>query len=91
MKYLKDAFEQGNPAFINLVENSLLPLLLTIATDEADEKAIPKYAGTTYTKQEELAKFKSILSSLFRMAKECILKWAAWIPYPNHKFIQTAT
>lgn len=49
---------------------------MNIAADEADDKAVTKYAGSSYTKTEELAKFKSILSSLFRIAKECIRKWA---------------
>jgi hypothetical protein len=46
-----------------------------------------KYAGSSYTKAEELSKFKGIVTSLFRMVKECIAKWAEWIPDPNRKFI----
>jgi hypothetical protein len=46
-----------------------------------------KYAGSSYTKSEELSKFKAIVSSLFRMVKECIIKWAEWIPDAGRKFI----
>lgn len=68
------------------VETQLLGILVGIAVDELDEKAVTKYAGSSFTKNDELAKFKSILSSLFRMTKECLIKWAQWIPDPNRKF-----
>ncbi len=32
-QYLKDAFEKGNPTFISLVENTILPILMGIAVD----------------------------------------------------------
>lgn len=90
MQFLKDAFEKGNPIFIGLVESSILPILIGIAADEADDKSVTKYAGTSYTKSEELSKFKSILSSLFRIAKECVIKWGEWIPDANRKFVSAA-
>jgi len=65
----------------------LLPILRNIVLDENDEKAVTKYAGSSYTKNEELPKFKSVLSSLFRMSKECLIKWAEWIPDAGRKFI----
>lgn len=49
-----------------------------------------KYAGSSYTKNDELQKFKSILSSLFRMAKECLIKWAEWVPDSGRKFVEAA-
>lgn len=64
--------------------------MIAIAIDETEEKAVIKYAGSSYTKADELAKFKSILSSLFRMAKECIMVWAGWIPDPARKFVDAA-
>jgi hypothetical protein len=73
-----------------LVETSILPLLVAIAIDETEEKAVIKYAGSSYTKAEELAKFKSILSSLFRMAKECVIVWAEWVSDPSRKFVEAA-
>lgn len=57
-------------------------------SEENDDKTILKYAGSSFTKAEELTKFKSIISSFFRMAKECIIKWAEWIPEENRKFVQ---
>ena len=49
-----------------------------------------KYAGTSYTKNEDLNKFKSIVSSLFRLCKECIVKWASWIPDQGRRFYSSA-
>jgi len=33
---MKDAFEKANPSFISLVEKDLLPLLISISSDEND-------------------------------------------------------
>jgi hypothetical protein len=52
MQFLKDAFEKGNPSFINQVEKDVLPILINISVDENDEKAHMKYAGSSYTKSE---------------------------------------
>lgn len=71
-----------------MVERDLLSILVGISVDENDEKAVVKYAGSSFTKNEELAKFKSIISSLFRMVKECIIKWAEWIPDPARNYSQ---
>lgn len=71
---------------MELTERDLLPVLVRIALDENKDKALMKYAGSSYTKKEELAKFKPIVLSLFRMAKECVIRWAEWIPDPTRKF-----
>lgn len=41
-----------------------------------------KYGGS-YTKSADLEKFKSVITSLFTMSKQCIEKWAAWIPFKD--------
>lgn len=38
-----------------------------------------KYGGS-YTKNTDLQKFKSLVLSLFAMCRECVEKWAKWIP-----------
>lgn len=53
--------------------------------DSQDEAAIMRYGGS-YTKNDDLQKFKSLVTSLFTMSRECIEKWATWIPDPSRGF-----
>ena len=43
-----------------------------IVRDSNDENKIVEYAGNSYPKNTDLEAFKSIVSSLFVMCRECI-------------------
>jgi len=59
----------GSPKFIKAVQESILPILVNIIIDSTDEKAIMKYAGSSFTKNSDLSKYKSVVSSMFTMVK----------------------
>ena len=54
-----------------------------IIRDSNDENKIMNYAGSSFSKNSDLEKFKSLVSSLFVMTRECIENWGKWIPDPN--------
>ena len=87
IQFLKDCFEKGNESFISKTEAKILPILVTVVKDTGDENSIMKYGGS-YTKKTELEKFKSFVTSFFTMSRECIEKWADWIPDPQRGFVK---
>ena len=87
IQYLKDCFQKGSQSFINKVQSKILGSLVKFVQDSQDQEAILKYGGS-YTKTSDLEKFKSLVTSLFKMSRECIEKWAKWIPDPNRGFIK---
>lgn len=62
-------------------------MLVGIVRDSEDGEAVLKYGGS-YTKSGDLEKFKSLVVSMFTMSRECIEKWAKWIPDPSRGFVK---
>ena len=59
-----------------------------IIRDSTNERKIMNYAGSSFSKNADLEKFKSIVTSLFVMCRECVENWGRWISDPSRQFYQ---